>query len=546
YKKDNSNIKEQLDQMLKEVKKEKITCLRISDYNTTGLIGVSDNEKAFYALTKESGVSYKGGTSGGSKGIGKYASFVASLFNTVFYSTYTQENEMGYIGICKLCSAPVKESDEKTQGIGYYSSDRKNSPIPEKLKLDPNFDRTSYGTDVYILGFKNEKNWKKEIVTKILDSFMSAIYFDELEVTVDNIILNKNTIEGIIDSSEYIIKNYEASIKSQYILLNNPSVHKTTVNIEDYGSVDIYLKSFSKEELNLATNDCVMIRYPYMKIKTIKSISSVPCSAMCIIPNNFLNKILRDVENPQHTDWEFKRINEDKREEIQSIYNTLKTKIYEFAQETLSSSENNEIDVEGASNYLPSIDKEGFGNHENIAIDGKPKITNTIKNKIKEKIGINEDLESNALQPDVGSIVERGDGSPVPEGKNKGSGSDPHDSGNKKGNSDNGKNDILKFAQLSGMKYRYFVVDKKCGKYVITFISLYNEKNCDFEINYLDDSGSKYDIGIKKCFINGQQHQLENGKIKNLELIEGTKYKIEIETELKGLYACEVKIYANR
>ncbi len=28
---------------------------------------------------------------------------------------------------------------------------------------------------------------------------------------------------------------------------------------------------------------------------------------MCIIENNDLNRILRNVENPQHTDWEFNK-----------------------------------------------------------------------------------------------------------------------------------------------------------------------------------------------------------------------------------------------
>lgn len=68
-----------------------VKCLRVSDFNTTGLVGVEslahENNK-FLALCKGSGVSEKGdGLSGGSKGVGKNASFLMSDIKTVIYST---------------------------------------------------------------------------------------------------------------------------------------------------------------------------------------------------------------------------------------------------------------------------------------------------------------------------------------------------------------------------------------------------------------------------------------------------------------------------
>lgn len=277
----NPKDKEQLERMIKEVGRDRIQCLRISDYNTTGLLGVASREETpFYLLTKGSGLSNKVGTSGGSKGIGKYASFVASSFNTVFYSTYTKEQEQGYIGICKLCSTTIEGSDEKTQGIGYYGIDEKNNPILEQISIDPNFKRESFGTDIYILGFKNEETWEKEIITKVLDSFLSAIYYDELEVIINDKVINKQSLSEIVYNDELITKKFQSSIKSQYILLNDPTVYKEKIQISEYGEVELYLKSFSKDESYLATNECVMIRYPYMKITSLRGISSIPCSAM--------------------------------------------------------------------------------------------------------------------------------------------------------------------------------------------------------------------------------------------------------------------------
>lgn len=544
----NTKDKEQLERMIKEVGREKIQCLRVSDFNTTGLLGVSSREETpFYLLTKGSGLSNKIGTSGGSKGIGKYASFVASAFNTVFYSTYTKEEESGYIGICKLCSTVMPNSDQKTQGIGYYAIDEKNNPILEQINIDPEFKRTQYGTDIYILGFKNEDTWVKEIITKVLDSFLSAIYYDELEVIINDIRINKSTLNDIVNNEDLITKKYQSSIRSQYILLSDPNVYKEEISILEYGKVNLYLKSFPKDESYLATNECVMIRYPYMKITSLKGISSIPCSAMCIIPNNQLNSILREIENPQHTDWELRRIDDtSKRQEVNSIYRELKSAIIDFVQSKLALSENDEIDVEGASDYLPSSDNDsGLGGNEEITITEQPKIVKKLKNKVKDKIGVYEDSEGMALQPDIGEH-EEGEGSPVPEGSNSGRSGEPHDSDAEEGTTGEGNNDIMKIVQLSGMNYRYFVTDKKSGKYVISFISLYDEDNCELEMSHLDDSGNKYKTIISNCTINGVSANVEDGKIKEFKIQNGVKYKIEVETDLNDYYACEVRIYASR
>ncbi len=100
----NSNIEGsrqyiQFNNMLEYLKNKSIPCLRISDFNTKGLEGVQSNsrDKAFYRLTKGNGQTTKeNGINGGSKGIGKFASFVNSQIQTVFYSTLNMNNERGF------------------------------------------------------------------------------------------------------------------------------------------------------------------------------------------------------------------------------------------------------------------------------------------------------------------------------------------------------------------------------------------------------------------------------------------------------------------
>lgn len=549
YRQNNKKIYETLKSMKEQLDTGIIHCIRVSDFNTIGLAGVSKTDDSpFFLLTKGTGISDKSGSKGGSKGIGKFASFVASAFNTVFYSTLNLQGEKGYIGICKLCSTRMDNTDEKTIGIGYFGSNDKNMPILENFSLEDGYVRQTSGTDIYILGFRKSNTWKKDLITKILDSFMSAIYYGDLEVDVDELTINKNTLSSIIDNDDLIIRKNYNNIKSQYLLLDDKDVFRDELEIDDYGKVDIYLKPFSKDKADLATNECVMIRYPYMKIKSLPRISNVPCSAMCIIGDNNLNTILRDIENPQHTNWEINRIDdEDIKSEVRHIIKVLTDKIVDYVYEKLSSSDVKETDVEGASEYLPGVEESNIGFGEDTLVVEKPKIVKKVKNKVKDKIGIEKFDEGNALTPNVGEHTEDGEGSPIPYGTNSSSGGDPRngdqETGHKNGEDDN---DIMTLTQMVGMQYRLFVTNKNAGEYVISFKSLYTEENCELEIKYLDDSNTKYDVNITRCVINDKDYEIKDGRVVGIELVEGENYKIKLSTGLNDLYTFEVKMYANR
>ena len=269
---------------------------------------------------------------------------------------------------------------------------------------------------------------------------------------------------------------------------------------------------------------------------------------MCIIGDNNLNSLLRDIENPQHTNWEVNRIDDDDmKSELRHILKTLNDSIINYIYDTLSTSEIKETDVEGASEYLPGIDDSNIGTGEADVIIEKPKIVKKVKNKVKDKIGTKPDDAGNSLSPGLGDHEEDGEGSPIPSGNNNSSSGDTHDSNDETGykNEDSDK-EIMTLVQLSGMQYRLFVPDKKLGKLVISFESLYTETNCELEIKYMDDSNTKYNINIIGCKINGIPIDIVDGKLKNIKIEEGKKYKMEFDTDLRELYTFEVKMYANR
>ena len=550
YKNGQGKIKdaEQLKSMINSIDKEKINCLRISDYNTTGLFG-----EKFYLLTKGSGITDKIGTTGGSKGIGKFASFVASSFNTVFYSTLTKDNEMQYLGISKLCSAPMDGTDEKTIGTGYYGINHKNEPIMGQIEIDKSYTRVEPGTDVFILGFKKEETWKNQILSMVLDSFLIAIYKDELEVVIDDIVVNKESLKNVIENEYITSKNLRKSIKSQFDLISEgENVHSKEFDILSYGKIKVYVKGYNKEEADMATGNCIMIRYPYMKIKNIQGISTIPCSALCIIGDNMLNKALKDIENPQHTDWEPKRKDEESlRNELKNIISNMKQTIGEYVLEVLTTNDVEKLDIEGAGDFLPE-NNDGDGNViggelEDTIVKDTPKIVKKIQNKKYAKNPVVEAENMSGTIPDVGGTEESEENTDtlIPGGHNHGGGAQPHEGTIDVSSNENGENDILRHVPLTDMKKVFFVSNKYEGEYVAIINSSYEENDCELEVKYYDDADNEYLANILKCQVDSNDVDIEDGKAIHFRIKLG-KNKIIVKTDLTDYYKCEVKLYANR
>ena len=552
-KRNNTRDYQQLQAMLSSVERDEICVLRVSDFNTLGLQGAaSRDDTPFYLLTHGNGKSDKVGTAGGSKGIGKFASFVVSDFNTVFYNTKNVDGEEAHLGICKLCSAPIDGSDERTQGVGYYTDDNKKlMPIMRQIKLDPSFERTEPGTDVFIIGFKEEESWEREVISKILDSFMLAIYKGELIVEVNNTILNSECLGDEVNRKDSQFSwnpyCYNYKIRSLYYLISNPSVQKTAIEIDDYGEIQVYVKNFSTTP-ELATNKCQVIRYPYMAIQDFDITSYAPCAAVCVIPDNTLNKLFRSIENPQHTEWYFKSIQDDEeRKKMRNLYKTLKEKVKDYVDEVIKASSDSEVDMEGAGDYLPSIEEGPENGDETTTNEGTPKVVRQTRRKIKDTIGFTQNEGAESLAPETGDYTEDGEETTMPQhsGDEGGTGA-LHNDDNDGGIDGEGDNETFTKVALSGMRYVFFKPKKNSGNCVISFNSKYSQDECTLELFYLDDSGKSYKVEILSGTVNGVPCEVEDGKIINLNIKNREKYKIELDTNLVEFYSCEVRMYAYR
>lgn len=550
------------DGMIELLSEDKITCLRVSDYNTTGLVGIdtdSQQHNKFLALTKGTGVSEKGTTlSGGSKGMGKNAAFLMSGISTVFYSTRSNQdihgnkgNFVGSIGVSELISGYVDDDvipkRDYTHGTGYFSSTDLNEALDELISLGGHErNENQFGTDIYIIGFNTNDDWIKEVINSLLDSFMATIVRGELEIVINDLQINKDNIRDIVYDEDLIYKDYRSNIISQYRLLTDGE--KVSVyDIEtDYGTCSLYVLPLSKEEDYLATHECVMIRHPLMKIKPEPLGASFRVSSMCIIPDGKLGEMLRSIENPQHIDWEPKRIKDKPtRREVQGVLASVKRQIKERVIECLQIGDENPLDPNGAGDYLPDADvgdssSETNGNQRPVEVVSisKPK-----KNETFEKNTNKAADNGNSLQPDIGSIDDSESGDVFhPSGHNDIDGNENHP-GSESGQEKEGKEVIFKRQKLAGVRYKVLSINKNEGCLKIIFASPIDYKTCYLNLLLLDDSNAASSVEILEMKCNGNDiysdDKVEYGPF---EISTNDRIVLNVRTNSVGYFGCEVKV----
>jgi hypothetical protein len=132
-----------------------------------------------------------------------------------------------------------------------------------------------------------------------------------------------------------------------------------------------------------------------MKIKNLTGITQLPFSALAIINDDKINSTLRKFENPEHTDWFFKRTDYSlkERKEAEKLFRLIKNDITNAISETLLSSEMEEVDVEGAGEFLPYEETGDMEQEKTPVKIEKPIIHKKKVAKNIDDVGYVEDIE---------------------------------------------------------------------------------------------------------------------------------------------------------
>lgn len=284
--------------------RDTVMVLRVGDYGTKGLLGsegVGDTKSPLVALTRGAGISANDGGRGGSFGIGSAVGPMSSELCTVLWTSLAKNKEdVVFAGYSRL--ATHKDSDGVLrQADGFYTRlsntedfDYLRNPKP----IGPFAQRTEFGTDVYILGYRKAAN--DPALIHIRNAFVSDFFFaiHEGKLTVEG-----RTPEGGWTLDASTIREVAESlpdVRPFYRALHDPEPYVGEVS--GLGELRLFVEVDDTLPRKLHT---MTVRAPRMRIGELKHTSiSAKYAAILDCSNDTANERLRMLEPPLHDKWD--------------------------------------------------------------------------------------------------------------------------------------------------------------------------------------------------------------------------------------------------
>ena len=516
------------------LEKNEIECLRISDFNTKGLrrasTAATDFTTPWFRLVRSVGSSDKADGSIGAFGSGKMAAFSCSDLQTVFYSTLVEDECIAYQGVSKIIGF-LDEESHLCSDIGYFS-EQMSMPIMGKLNLEDDFDRTTQGTDVYIIGFKFSQNeWQKELIASVLDGFFYAIKENHLKVSVDDIDIKSDTLPELMEKYR---KSIDDRTYDYYRVMTSDRATKKTYTCMTENDVDVSMLVEAGYGKRVA-----IIRYPGMKVFDKGNISAtVPFSGICVIKGKKIATLLGGLENIQHNKWELSRYDDDPetqkqaQKERDNVYSILQ----QLFKELRGQDEEGEMDPNiGDCLPDPLSDTE----------ETKQALTDEIMEISRTKdVKVSAPSEADVKDEDGDDAVEgdsqqgAGSGGRIP-GPGPGPAPGPEPGPNQPEEDD--KKEVKKIKRIKA-NIKFKTLDVKKGKYKISIPPSKDISDGFVEIFMGAETGS-YESEIIKAVADGAELNSKGNKIKGINITKDSTFEIETEFNYSDVCSLEVKIY---
>lgn len=306
----------------------KISYLKISDFNTTGMSYERDDDSCnFSAFVR--GIGVHGGDSkangrGGSYGLGKSTIYMMSPIRTMLVSTFTDKGQYVFEGVASLTTHNM--DGEKLSNIGYYDN-QDGMPITYKDAIPDRFLRNEEddgsilsGTDIYVMGRIEEDGDMDDIIKSVLTHYWLSIYKGKLivelintkkdKITLDKSNLNKNMLEKFpsgVDNAKKTLnpRPYYNCVVNVGSDSNSVCIKKSLPQI---GDVELYLCKNSEAR----TDRIAFFRLPCMMVMRRSSsgfslkINNYGVYGVFVCVNPKGDKLLKKLENPAHDEWDEK------------------------------------------------------------------------------------------------------------------------------------------------------------------------------------------------------------------------------------------------
>lgn len=271
-----------------------------------------------------------------------------------------------------------------------------------------------------------------------------------------------------------------------------------------------------------------------------------------------INKVLKEMENPNHDKWSEDRSSQKKtaKEFLNFITRFIKDAVIKHYQEKSAA----EVDAYGMSDFLPDNLTDLPGKKErqgNSKTQAKVKLKTPSFNKENSvQVRAEEDGENTVDQMIQKGIIDGDSSGPIVHGSGLGQsglGGSGQAGGSDTGNysNDPNGNDVAvmeKVARksISKISYRVLETDSFLGKYRIVLKSQKNLKDIKLRVGMIGDSGRRAKIHI----LSAESPQLGNISVKsdNLyfdNLVKNQWQGIDLKINSKNRLKLEVEVYAN-
>ncbi|HCL06023.1 MAG TPA: hypothetical protein DHW64_08700, partial [Chitinophagaceae bacterium] len=368
-----------LEGAIKCLTQEKIPCLRISDFNTTGLSGNdNDMQGGWFNLVRSTGASSKSGGEGGSFGIGKGAPFAASDLRTVLYATQNEKSVSVFQGKAELVSFRDENGDTR-RGVCSYGFEQNSVRVLEAIPKG--FWRKDQGTDIVICGYKATGDWVDDLLKSVLRNFWYAIHCKDLVVEVED---HKIEYDNL---SEYLVKHFVNEPFKDYVEpAGNPLQYYLAVTQGEELGKGQKLKildecRFHFKMIESHMNYVAMLRRSHMVIYSRRFNFPGNFAGVFICDNEKGNLALRKMEPPAHDKWDPKR----NKENGDLIMNEVTSFIRSCLDSIKSKQSFGILEIPDLQKYLPYDDGEDAGNGSGTSIytgkEGKEETSQLIQKK---------------------------------------------------------------------------------------------------------------------------------------------------------------------
>lgn len=404
---------------LKLAHQQTVSVLRISDFGTNGLTGsesLNTPTSALSALTRGAGISTNDGSRGGSFGIGSAVGPMASDLCTVFYTSLPrEESDVVFAGYSRL--ATHRDSGNILRvGDGFFTDLTETKDfryLRNPAPFGPFEARTEPGTDIFIVGYRKtgEDPQLHNIRDAFIDNFMMAIHDERLEVSGKGLgeewCLNAQTLGKLTSARPESLAFYRAIFDPM------PTVAVSS----RFGELRLYINIDPSLSKTLHT---ITMRRPLMRIDTFRH-TSIPAkyAAVLVCADAKGNKLLRELEPPQHDSWDGGRA-PGGAAAVKELKNFVRQALKARVRDTVGEI----VDIKGLARFLPSDsftvqgegspDRPSLGggsSDESATVQGNPDSSSQPKPAARKKVPVR--MQQPARSTDTG-------GDPVRKGKNAG------------------------------------------------------------------------------------------------------------------------------